>query len=367
MLALTDMSLWDFPLDSPAQAVLMASLTKTIQKPVDVMRRLEKQIRELESLQRAHTGVISSGCPAMDAFLPHGGYSCGSLAEFVSDQGMALGLTTMALQIAKSACADGKYIVVIDSELQLFPQALKQLGVPLDRLICLRPSNYSDFLWGLDQTLRNGSVGAVIASVERMDDRTARRIQLAAEAGGGLGILLRSLDSIRRYTSWAEVQWFVHASSHGPDFSASGVSANSAGRESVFSRLTDREKVGEAGRGTRWFDLILRRSPGSHSVADSGHFNSSPKRQLGKRLRLGIDSTGQWATGNLAAGDLAAGDLVTGQWAVPQVSTGSISKPTSVFSSGISMKREARNEQTDHVRLAAELASTTRDRRSLAG
>lgn len=310
----------------------MASLTKTIQKPLDVMRRLEKQIRELESLQRAHAGVVSSGCPPMDAFLPLGGYSRGSLTEFVSDQGMALGLTTMALQIAKNACTDGKYLVLIDSEQQLFPQALNQLGIPIDRLICLRPNNYADFIWGLDQTLRNGSVGAVIASIERMDDRTARRIQLAAEAGGGLGLLLRSLDSVRRYASWAEVQWLVYASSPGPE--------------------------------ARWFDLILRRAPGWHSASEHDCHTANqptsnlasffPKGRVGKQLRLGIDAMGQWTS--------------------PQVSASSVNRTTPVFNSstpvsmsGLYVKREARNEQTDHVRVAAELASPTRHRRSLAG
>jgi hypothetical protein len=92
-------------------------------------------------------------------------------------------------------------------------------------------------------------VGAVVASMHRLDDRVARRLQLATEQGGGLGILVRDAHAARRYPSWAEVQWRVRPSMPSRDWQ------------------------------TRWFDLELMRAGGGRS---------------GSRLRIGLNARGQW-------------------------------------------------------------------------
>ena len=58
---------------------------------------------------------------------------------------------------------------------------------------------------GPDQALRCPAVAATVAWPERLDGRTFRRLQLAAEAGGGLGLLLRP-SRARDEPSWAEIR-----------------------------------------------------------------------------------------------------------------------------------------------------------------
>ncbi len=81
-------------------------------------------------------------------------------------------------------------------------------GIDLKRVVIVRPGSLTDRLWAIDQALRSPAIVAVIAEVEHLDDRAARRLQLAAERGGGLGLLVRSLRQ-HGQPSWAEVQWQV--------------------------------------------------------------------------------------------------------------------------------------------------------------
>ncbi|MCU0715073.1 MAG: hypothetical protein MUD03_02985 [Pirellula sp.] len=219
--------------------------------PAQIAGMLGARIRAMETRGRPESPAISSGIASMDRCLPASGYACGSLVEFLTERRIPHGATSIALGLAREASRTGKYVVLIDPDWAYYPPALARLGLPLERIIGIRPKNHADLIWALDQVLRNPAVGCVVASVDRMEDRTARRIQLAAEAGGGLGILLRTLESARMQPSWADVQWFVSS------------------RASDFTR--DEE--------TRWFHLALRRCQGG---------------KVGTSLKIGIDASGNW-------------------------------------------------------------------------
>jgi protein ImuA len=60
----------------------------------------------------------------------------------------------------------------------------------------------------LDQALRCPGVAAALAWPEKLDGRTFRRLQLAAEEGGALGLLMRP-EHVRHEPSWAEVRLLV--------------------------------------------------------------------------------------------------------------------------------------------------------------
>jgi hypothetical protein len=82
------------------------------------------------------------------------------------------------------------------------------MGLPLDRLIVLRPTNQADEMWAIDQALRCSAVGAVVAELEDVNELQARRFQLAAEQGQSLGLWLRPA-SVRKQPSWSEIQWLI--------------------------------------------------------------------------------------------------------------------------------------------------------------
>jgi protein ImuA len=71
-----------------------------------------------------------------------------------------------------------------------WPPGLAALGLAPADLILLDAAG-DDALWAAEQALRSPALGAVVALLPRLDLASARRLQLAAEAGGTLGLLLR--------------------------------------------------------------------------------------------------------------------------------------------------------------------------------
>jgi protein ImuA len=179
----------------------------------DMVHQLAREVRALETVGRkspTNSTSISSGCQAMDRCLPDGGYVPGSVIEYL--RAMAgCGASTLAFTAAASAMrATNGFIVIVDTQHNIYPPSLTSWGIDLDKLVLVRPQSDVDALWVVDQSLRTPAVAAVVADVERIDDRAARRMQLAAEQGGGLALLLRPA-SARRGPSWAEIQWMVRA------------------------------------------------------------------------------------------------------------------------------------------------------------
>jgi hypothetical protein len=99
-------------------------------------------------------------------------------------------------------------LLVVDPRSELYPPAIAALGIPLERLILLRPERQQEAVWALEQALRCPGLAAVVAPPEVRDERVVRRLQLAAEAGGTLGLFLRGPEACRQ-TSWAEVRFGV--------------------------------------------------------------------------------------------------------------------------------------------------------------
>ncbi len=177
-----------------------------------LLEQLSHQIRAIELGGRRGSGsglsnAISSGCQELDRCLPDGGYAPGTIIEWIEPT-LGCGGIYLAMAAARHAIADGRYLVVIDPQQRFYPPAARSMGIPIERLIVLRPDNESDVMWSIDQALRCSAVGAVVANLDRVSELQARRFQLAAEQGQALGCWLRPWK-VQRAPSWAEIQWLV--------------------------------------------------------------------------------------------------------------------------------------------------------------
>lgn len=158
--------------------------------------------------QTLAAGYIDTGCPGLGRLLPGGGYERGSLVEWFSPR-HGSGVSSLSLLAAAPAMKDGKALVVMDWQRTFYPPSAAALGIDLQRVVVVRPLSREDGWWGLDQALRCPAIGAVWSELpEEMDDRLARRLQLAAEEGGTLGLFVRDIRT-RGRPSWADVQWLV--------------------------------------------------------------------------------------------------------------------------------------------------------------
>jgi protein ImuA len=182
---------------------------------------LRRDLSRLEARRPPDERAISTGSPALDRLLPAGGLRPGTLVEYLTASAGS-GAGTLALAAARQACREGGALVVLDAGaltrrasegnhlVRFYPPAAAAWGIDLSAMLVLRPANEADALWAVDQALRCPGVGAVWAACDRLDVRDFRRLQLAAECGGTLGLLLRPAR-LRGQPTWADVQWEVRS------------------------------------------------------------------------------------------------------------------------------------------------------------
>jgi hypothetical protein len=154
------------------------------------LARLAEQIRQLHQRGHAQPPRCPSGLPPLDQLLG-GGFVTGAVHELVA-AGEAAATRSIAFRTAARAAGGHKWILYIDTTDDLYPPALAAVGLPLDRLLIVRAFRYADALWTGEQALRCRAIAAVVLPLRTLDARASRRLQLAAEVGQSLGLLLRS-------------------------------------------------------------------------------------------------------------------------------------------------------------------------------
>ena len=181
---------------------------KTSTRQADTVQALAEQVRRIETGRRpdAHR-VVTSGSPPLDRLLPEAGLRRGTLVEWLFP-GIGSGAGTLAMLAAREACREGGALVVVDRNRSFYPPGAAFWGLDLRQLIVVRPTNDSDDAWAWDQSLRSPAVAAVWGWPHLHDEQTLRRWQLAAEASGVMGLLLRP-ESVRSDPSWAELRLLV--------------------------------------------------------------------------------------------------------------------------------------------------------------
>jgi protein ImuA len=182
--------------------------------PVRQVRELARLLEQaglggnfLAGAGRAAVETFSTGVGPLDRRLPRQGFSRGSLVEWLVDAPGAPA-ALLALSAAREAQRDGGAVVVIDRNRGFYPPAAAAWRIDLASLIVVHPQSEADERWALDQSLRCEHVAAVLAWPRRIDDVTFRRLQLAAESSGAVGLLVRPAAA-QREPSWAEVRLLV--------------------------------------------------------------------------------------------------------------------------------------------------------------
>ena len=169
-----------------------------------------------EAAQAEEAPTFSSGAAAIDRLLPGGGLRHGMLVEWLAER-PGCGAGTLGLVAAREACRAGGMMVVLDRAGMFYPPAAAGWGVDPARLIVVRPRTPRDEIWAAVQSLRSPVVAAVWTMIDRLESRNFRRLQLAAEAGRALGVLVRGA-SARGQPSWADVRLEVRAGSRISDW-----------------------------------------------------------------------------------------------------------------------------------------------------
>jgi cell division inhibitor SulA len=139
----------------------------------------------------------TSGHAALDALLPGNGWPVGALSEVLL-QGAGIGELSLILPVLRQLSAQQRRIVFIQPPYVPYAPALVRGGVCLQQVCWIHASSDAEARWAAEQTLRAGAAGAVLLWNATTDDRSLRRLQLAAEAGGALAFLYRSLAALHQ-------------------------------------------------------------------------------------------------------------------------------------------------------------------------
>lgn len=90
-----------------------------------------------------------------------------------------------------------KLLVFIAAPMQLNSEMLAEYGLPLAQILLIQPDTSQQALWSAEQCLKSGCCQTVLLWQQNLAIHQAKRLQLAAEQGEALQILLRSQAATR--------------------------------------------------------------------------------------------------------------------------------------------------------------------------
>src|SRR5699024_8432288 len=149
----------------------------------DMSAALDQLIRDRHVWRGRTTRLPSdrqpTGWSRLDTALPTGGWPEAALSEILP---AAHGVGELALVLPTLArlSARGERVVLVAPPWLPYAPAWQAAGVDLHQL-CVVRAPAGERAWALEQCLRSGSCGAVLGWLEHADNRTLRRLQVAAD------------------------------------------------------------------------------------------------------------------------------------------------------------------------------------------
>jgi protein ImuA len=209
------------PVRAPGGSV--ASLGGPETRP-EALEDLHPALWRAHQLGRQSGAAWSSGFAELDLALPGGGWPARVLTELLLPHA---GIGEMRLLApALAAVQQQRSVMLFDPPAQPFGSALSACGLDLQQLYVVRsrqaqrgraggPLPAADLLWALEQSLKSGHLGAVLAWLPaRLPADALRRLQLAAQGHDGPAFLLRD-EAARSKPSPAPLRLLLHVA--GPD------------------------------------------------------------------------------------------------------------------------------------------------------
>lgn len=160
---------------------------------------------------------LSTGFPALDAALPAGGWPFPGLIEILSCQ-PGSGALRLMLPVLSQFARQQRWLIWVAPPYQPYAPALQAAGIDLTRVMVVdvdgeapavpaqtlheaqgpyaasSATTAEGVLWAFEQALRFPGCGAGLLWPGRLAALSLRRLQLACEAGGTMGVLFRASE-----------------------------------------------------------------------------------------------------------------------------------------------------------------------------
>ena len=156
-------------------------------------------------LARHADAAVATGFAALDTQLPGAGWPRRALTELLLPHPGVGEIRLLAPSLVAAQRA-GRLVMLFDPPAQLSAAALERLGFAVEELLIINTRTRvipgADSLWALEQSLKSGHVGAVLAWLPpRLRAERLRRLQLAAHAHDGPAFVLCELSAAQRPTA----------------------------------------------------------------------------------------------------------------------------------------------------------------------
>lgn len=162
---------------------------------------LKREVRALEMGGRERPSVALDPSGRLPGLALATGVVHGLAGERAVDCAAALGFAAVAAGRLAAAKAGAAAVVWIAPRPDLCLAGAVGFGLPADRLILVQASG-TELLWAAEEALRSPDVAVVVAEAATVPLTAARRLQLAAEAGGATGLLVAPEPAVGAHAIW---------------------------------------------------------------------------------------------------------------------------------------------------------------------
>lgn len=158
----------------------------------EIVSQLRETLRAVKPHMKSQRAAIRFDIAALDSRLVEGGLRVDALHEAAAANETNWGDDSAAtLFLAGIAARNPGQILWVVHRRELFAPGLFQAGLAPDRLIHAEARDDNELLAVMEDALRFRGLGAVVGEVKRAGLTATRRLQLAAEGGTALALLLR--------------------------------------------------------------------------------------------------------------------------------------------------------------------------------
>ena len=160
-------------------------------RPSRVLDDLRERIAHLEGSTARKATTLPFGIRELDDRLPGGGLAYATIHEVSGGGTDTVNGAAAALFAAGIAARTKGKILWCLTRPDLFFPALAQAGLHPDRVIFCETGREEDVLAACEEGLGFGGFGCVVGELVRLPMTASRRLQLAAEKGKSIGLVVR--------------------------------------------------------------------------------------------------------------------------------------------------------------------------------
>jgi protein ImuA len=153
---------------------------------------LRAEVRAIESAGAAGArACLPFGIDVIDVRLAGGGLACAALHEISGARpGLADDAAATLFLAGIAARSEGTVLWALGRR-DLFAPGLAQAGLTPDRVIYAECRRDEEVLAVMEEGLRHGGLAAMVGEIGRVAMASTRRLQLAAEEGGTIALMLK--------------------------------------------------------------------------------------------------------------------------------------------------------------------------------